>query len=321
MNVDKPKETIVVALGGNAISVPNEEGSIPQQFARMRVTAKHLADAIERGFHLVLTHGNGPQVGNILRRVEIASSELYPIPLEVCVADTQAGMGYMIAQCLMNELRQRGITQSVTTLVTTVLVDQQDPAFKNPSKPIGPRMNFADAQLHQQRDGWELAEVEPKQFRRIVPSPAPLEILELGTIQRLVSECQLIVCCGGGGIPVCKIEDGSQQGAGAVVDKDHTSALLAAAINASRLFILTAVPQVYANFNTPNQESLAELTVVQAKQHLDDGQFGAGSMLPKIEAALAFLKSSPRADASVVITSAKHLVDAIDGQAGTWIHR
>ena len=310
-----------MALGGNAISVPSEEGSIPQQFARSRETAKHLADAIERGFHLILTHGNGPQVGNILRRVEIASPELYAIPLEVCVADTQAGMGYMIAQCLTNELRQRGIKRSVTTLVTTVLVDREDPAFKNPTKPIGPRMCLEDAQLHQQRDGWNTAEVEPNQFRRIVPSPTPLAILELGTIQRLVRERQLVVCCGGGGIPVYETEDGSQQGAGAVVDKDYTSALLAALIDVSRLFILTAVPQVYANYNTPNQEPLSDLTAVQAKRYLDDGQFGAGSMSPKIEAALEFLKTSPQSDASVVITSAEHLVDAIAGQAGTCIHR
>jgi carbamate kinase len=319
--LDQPQESIVVALGGNAISVPSEEGSIPQQFARSRETAKHLADAIERGFHLILTHGNGPQVGNILRRVEIASPELYAIPLEVCVADTQAGMGYMIAQCLTNELRQRGIKRSITTLVTTVLVDREDPAFKNPTKPIGPRMCLEDAQLHQQRDGWNTAEVEPNQFRRIVPSPTPLAILELGTIQRLVRERQLIVCCGGGGIPVYETEDGSQQGAGAVVDKDYTSALLAALIDVSRLFILTAVPQVYANYNTPNQEPLSDLTAVQAKRYLDDGQFGAGSMSPKIEAALEFLKTSPQSDASVVITSAEHLVDAIDGQAGTCIHR
>jgi carbamate kinase len=319
--VEKSQESIVVALGGNAISVPSEEGSIPQQFARSRETAKHLADAIERGFHLILTHGNGPQVGNILRRVEIASPELYAIPLEVCVADTQAGMGYMIAQCLTNELRQRGIKRSVTTLVTTVLVDREDPAFKNPTKPIGSRMCLEDAQLHQQRDGWNTAEVEPNQFRRIVPSPTPLAILELGTIQRLVRERQLIVCCGGGGIPVYETEDGSQQGAGAVIDKDYTSALLAALIDVSRLFILTAVPRVYANYNTPNQEPLSDLTAVQAKRYLDDGQFGAGSMSPKIEAALEFLKTSPQSDASVVITSAEHLVDAIDGQAGTCIHR
>ena len=319
--MDKPQETIVIALGGNAISVPNEEGSIPQQFARMRVTAKHLADAIERGFHLVLTHGNGPQVGNILRRVEIASSELYPIPLEVCVADTQAGMGYMISQCLMNELHARGIEQTVTTVVTTVLVDRDDSAFQNPTKPIGPRMGKEDAQIHKERDGWEIAEVESNLFRRIVPSPTPRAILELDTIRYLVGERQLIVCCGGGGIPVFETSDGLQQGAGAVVDKDLTSALLAAAIDVSRMIILAPVPEVYLYYNSSNQESLSDLSIAQANKHIDDGQFAAGSMLPKIEAALRFLNDSRREDAHVVITNAEHLVEALEGKAGTCIHR
>jgi len=317
---DSP-ETLVVALGGNAISRPGEQGTIEEQFDQMRRSARVLCDAIEAGYRLVVTHGNGPQVGNVLRRVEIASPQLHPIPLEVCVADTQAGMGYMIAQCLINELHQRGSDRAITTIVTTVRVDRDDPAFVAPSKPIGPRMSESDALARQQHDGWQVRQVEEGYYRRIVPSPHPVEILELSAIRRMIDADELIICCGGGGIPVFRDTDGRLQGAAAVIDKDLTSALLASQLGASTLVLLTAVDYVYLNFGTPQQRPLRELHVKQAVEHLAEGQFAAGSMRPKIEAAIEFLAHSQPGQQSALIAHLDQLPEALAGHGGTRIVR
>ena len=312
---------MVVALGGNAISAPGEQGTIEQQFAQSQKTARVLCDAIGDGYQLVITHGNGPQVGNVLRRVEIASRELYPIPLDVCVADTQAGMGYMIAQSIMNELKDRQQLIDVTTLVTTVEVDREDQAFEVPTKPIGPRLSEADALSHQQQDDWKIVRTNENVYRRVVPCPKPRQILELPTIRRLVDAGELVICCGGGGIPVYRDDRGRFTGAAAVIDKDFTSALLARELGILRLVLLTGIDHVYLNFNSPAQQPLEEITTMQARQYLDEGQFASGSMAPKIEAAIDFLNHCGDAGAVVVITNLFKLPAALAGESGTRIVR
>ena len=312
-------QRIVVALGGNAISAPGEEGTIYEQFANSQQTARLLGDAIQAGYSLVITHGNGPQVGSVLRRSEIASSELYPIPLEVCVADTQAGMGYMIAQSLTNEFHKRGEMIEITTLVTTVEVDRHDPAFDSPAKPIGPRFNRSVATSRELKNGWHVVKIKEDVYRRVVPSPKPKCILALPTIRRLVEAGELVICCGGGGIPVTRNEKGLLEGSAAVIDKDLTTAMLASELGLSTMVILTGVEQVYLNFNKPDQQALEQITVAQAQQHLDDGQFAAGSMAPKIEAAISFLKDASNPKALVIIAELSQLTAALARKTGTRI--
>ena len=322
------RRPIVIALGGNAISAPGERGDIDQQFAHMSDTAEYLARAVEKGLHIVLTHGNGPQVGNVLRRAEIASQELYPLPLEVCVADTQAGMGYMIGQCMTNALQKRSIERDITTLVTTVLVDRDDPAFSDPTKPIGPVMTREQAVTHQTIDGWVITPVADGLYRRIVPSPMPRRIMEIRTIQRLVEDGQLVICCGGGGVPVVQDADddsfpGCFRGAAAVIDKDRTSALLAKQLNAKQLIILTAVDRVCLNYGKTNQQPLDRITIDEAKRYLEQRHFAEGSMQPKMEAAIDFVETSPdHAPGNVaVIGKLSELDGVLAGQNGTRITR
>lgn len=315
------RKRIVVALGGNAISAPGKAGTIDEQFAQVSETAEVLCDAIERGFQLVVTHGNGPQVGNILRRVEIARSELYPIPLEVCVADTQAGMGYMIAQCLSNVLNQRNLTCDVTAVVTTVLVDPNDPAFQSANKAIGPGLTAAQAEAHRAKDGWEVRDEGAGRFRRVVPSPLPRKIIELPAIDRLVESGQIVVCCGGGGIPVAVDSLGRVRGVAAVIDKDRTTGLLARHLEAPALVILTAVEYACVNFGKPDERRLEQLSADEAQRYLDAGHFGAGSMRPKIETATDFVRHSPHDDAVAIIAHVNRFADAIDGKSGTRIVR
>ena len=316
-----PPQPLVIALGGNAISIPGEQGTIDEQFAHTRHTARILVDAILAGYRPILTHGNGPQVGNILRRVELARHELYTIPLELCVADTQAGMGYMIAQCLMNELTERQVPAPVTAVVTSVVVDPQDPAFENPTKPIGPRLVRSVAEAHRDNDGWQIREFEDGSYRRIVSSPAPQEILELATIRRLADADGLVVCCGGGGIPVCRDAAGQLTGAAAVIDKDRTSALLARNLGVSLLVILTGVEQVLLNFGQANETPLGELTVATASEYLAAGHFGSGSMRPKVEAALDFVTHSSQPHPVALIGHLDHLSEILAGSHGTRITR
>jgi len=319
MNVLPQK--LVIALGGNAISVPGEQGTIEEQFEHTQQTARILAKAILQGYRPILTHGNGPQVGNILRRVEIAKSELHTIPLEVCVADTQAGMGYMIAQCLMNELVNLERHQQVTAIVTTVLVDRDDPAFGVPTKPIGPRMVQSVAEGHRDNDGWHIKEYEDGVYRRIVSSPRPVEILELPAIRQLVEADELVVCCGGGGIPVCRNEVGHTIGVPAVIDKDLTTALLARELDVSTMVILTGVEQVCLNFGKPNEQRLESMTLEEAKRYLVEGHFGTGSMRPKVEAAVDFLEHSTAEAPVAIIGHLVKLTEILAGASGTRITR
>jgi carbamate kinase len=312
---------LVVALGGNAISAPGKVGDIDEQFAQVSESAEVLCDAIERGYQLIVTHGNGPQVGNILRRVEIARSELYPIPLEVCVADTQAGMGYMIAQCLSNAMNRRHLTCDVTAIVTTVLVDADDPAFQDANKAIGPVLTAAQAESHRTKDGWQIRDEGGGRFRRVVPSPVPRKIIEMPAIERLVDAGQIVVCCGGGGIPVAVDSMGRVRGVAAVIDKDRTTGLLARQLEAPTLVILTAVDYACVNFGKPDQRCLEQITAEEAENYLQLGHFGAGSMRPKIETAIDFVRRSTHADAMGVIAHVNHFADALDGRTGTRIVR
>jgi carbamate kinase len=315
------RKRLVVALGGNAISAPGKIGDIAEQFAQVSETAEVLCDAIERGYQLIVTHGNGPQVGNVLRRVELARSELYPIPLEVCVADTQAGMGYMIAQCLSNAMNRRNLTCDVTAVVTTVLVDADDPAFLNPDKAIGPALTADDAETHRTKDGWQVRDEGNGRFRRVVPSPLPRKIIELPAIERLVDAGQIVVCCGGGGIPVAVDSNGRVRGVAAVIDKDRTTGLLARYIHAPTLVILTAVEYACLDYGKPNEQRLESITADEAEKYLLAGQFGAGSMRPKIETAIDFVRRSPDAGATAIIAHVNRFADALDGNSGTRIVR
>lgn len=314
------RNRLVVALGGNAISPPGKVGTIDEQFEQGSRTAEYLCDAIEHGYQLIVTHGNGPQVGNILRRVELASTELYPIPLEVCVADTQAGMGYMISQCLANAMGRRHLTQDVTAVVTTVLVDEADPAFDRPTKPIGPPLSAEQAENHRTKDGWH---VEPigGHFRRVVPSPLPKKIIELPAIRQLIDAGQIVVCGGGGGVPVFVDSGGIIHGAAAVIDKDRTSGLLAHQLDVRTLVILTTVENAYVNFGTPAQAPLEMLSAAEAERHVQDGQFAAGSMRPKIETAIQFVTGSSHDDAVAIIARLDQLTDALAEKCGTRIVR
>lgn len=312
---------IVVALGGNAISPPGRENDIAAQFAHTRETAVQLVDILADGHRLIITHGNGPQVGKILRRVEIAAHEVYPIDLGLCVADSQAGMGYMICQCLTNELLKRKLNARACTLVTTVLVDANDPALDNPAKPIGSFHSPEKARVHQDRDGWIMKEFPGRGFRRVVPSPRPLAIQELPQIKCLFDAGELIVAVGGGGIPVVRRPDATLEGIEAVIDKDLSAALLAVGLDADTLAIVTNVDQVCLNFGQQDETPLQRLTLAQARKHLADGQFPPGSMGPKIEAAINFLQASPHPDPSVIVVSIEGLGRALAGQTGTRVMR
>ncbi len=310
---------ILVAIGGNALVGVGGIGNIAEQFARSRVVSKPLADLIEQGWQLILTHGNGPQVGSVMRRVEIASKEIYPIDLGLAVADTQAGMGYMITQTLRNELRRRGNKQLCVAIITTVIVDRDDPALEKPSKPIGFFMDEATARQHEKVDGWKVVDDAGRGWRRVVPSPRPLSVGQMSTIKRLLDGGDVVVAGGGGGIPVIEDDNGDYQGIEAVVDKDFTSAIIAAETQADVLALVTSIESVYVNYRKPDQEALRRTNVAKIKQYIREGQFAPGSMLPKIQAAVQFLETRNHPQARAVIADLDMLSAALAGQTGTTI--
>ena len=311
---------IVVALGGNAISRPGDVGDIPQQFKNTSYTARYLADLVEHGYQLLITHGNGPQVGAALRRVELAAQEVYPLPLDICGADTQGGMGYMIAQCFNNELRRRGIEITANTIITSVEVDRNDPEFRKPTKPIGTFYTTEDAERMQREYGWKMVRAQRNgKYRRVVPSPVPRRIIEAKLIRECIAAGDLIVAGGGGGVPITRNEDGSFVGVEGVIDKDRTSALLAREIGAATFIIATGVSKVALNFGAPEERPLDRMTLSEAKHYVAEGQFPAGSMGPKIEAAVDFLTHVQSPGACVIICDLEHVMDAINGRDGTWI--
>jgi carbamate kinase len=306
----------VVALGGNALIADPRHQSFEDQASRMRMTAVHIADMLEAGWDLILTHGNGPQVGYCLLSSELASSVVDETPMEVCVADTQGSLGYLIQQGLRNELRGRGIGKQIVTVVTQVLVDANDPAFQHPTKPVGSWYGEEEARRLASERGWQVAEDAGRGWRRVVPSPRPQEILEVEAIQTLARSGFIVIGAGGGGIPVVCDEAGELRGVAAVIDKDHASALLGVRTKADLLLISTGVERVAIHFRTPQQRDLSEITVAEAERYLSEGHFAAGSMQPKIEASIKFVRETGK---PAVITSPEAMGRALKGETGTRI--
>lgn len=306
---------IVVALGGNALGQSPEE-----QLELVKGTAKSLVSLIQKGYEVVISHGNGPQVGSINLGLNYAAENgqgpAFPFP--ECGAMSQAYIGYQLQESLLNELHSLNIDKQVVTLVTQVEVAGDDQAFNNPTKPIGLFYTKEQAEQTTQEKGYKFVEDSGRGYRRVVPSPMPINIVELDSIETLIKHGTLVIAAGGGGIPVVK-EEGNYKGVDAVIDKDKTSALLAAHLKSDQLIILTAVDYVYINYGKDNQEALGEVTVDEMNQHIADGQFAKGSMLPKVEAALQFIEKNP--EGSVLITSLEDLGDALDGKIGTLIKK
>ncbi|MHA7844859.1 carbamate kinase [Serratia sp. D1N4] len=315
------KPLAVVAVGGNALIQNDRQNSIPDQYQAVMETVGHVVEMIEAGWDLVLTHGNGPQVGFILRRSELAAEEVAPVPLDYAVGDTQGAIGYMFQKALNNELQRRGIQRPVVALVTQTLVSIDDPAFQHPSKPVGAFFDQKTALERQQKLGWTVMEDAGRGWRRTVPSPEPLEIIEREVIGQLLAQGCIVIACGGGGIPVIRDEHQQLQGVEAVIDKDLASALLAEQLGADLLMIPTGVEQVAINFGTPQQQWLDTLSIEQAQELLQQGQFGAGSMQPKVEAILGFVTRSQQQgkNGQGLITSPQAIKAALNHQTGTWI--
>lgn len=313
------RSLIVAALGGNAISRPDEKGDVDEQFANSRLTAGALADLVQEGHQLVITHGNGPQIGNFLLRNEAAAGVIYPLPMEVAVAHVQGGMGYMIAQTLMNELAGRGNNAVITTIITNVLVDRDDPSFRDPTKPIGRVLTKDEAERLVREEGWMIKEMAPGRYRRVVPSPYPKRIMEIENIRHAVEAGGLLVVCGGGGIPVVRDPKKGFCGLAAVIDKDLASALLAAELSADVMLVLTNVDRVSINFGKPDEQPIDHMTVEQAQRWLDEGQFAPGSMGPKVQGAIGFLSRVANENARVIIGPLDRATDALAGRIGTCI--
>ena len=309
-----PGQLIVVAAGGNSLIQDETKQTVPDQYAAVERTCCQLSALLEAGNRLVITHGNGPQVGFIMRRGELAAHELHLVPFDSCGADTQGAIGYQIQLAMYNCMRDWPERRQVATVVTQVLVDGDDPAFAKPSKPIGSFMDEATATARCEQYGWDVVEDAGRGFRRVVPSPAPHEIIELDAIKALLAQGFVVVAAGGGGIPVKKNPDGSLTGVEAVIDKDFASALLAEQIGADLLLISTAVDQVCLNFGKPEQVAIARMTVAEAESHIAAGQFAPGSMLPKIRASVQFVRATGKA---ALITTPANLGRAIAGETGT----
>lgn len=309
-------ETIVIALGGNSIIPAGSKGTIAEQFAVTRQSMLGVARLVRQGYRVVITHGNGPVVGNILLRNEMARGVVPAMPLGICVADSAGGMGYMIQQCLHNMLQKLGVRREVATVVTQVIVDRTDPAFSNPTKPIGPFYSAADAEERRRQEGWNIVEDAGRGYRRVVASPRPMDVVESNAIAALVHAGIIVIAVGGGGCPAYRLPGGWLEGAEAVIDKDLASAVLAERIKADRIIIITAVPKVYRAFGTPSQTGVDRMTAGEARRLLEARQFPPGSMGPKIEAALRFLE---RGGKEVIITSPELVDAALEPGIGTHI--
>lgn len=301
-------------MGGNALIKDSAHQTIPDQYQAVVETSRYLTDLIEEGMNVVLTHGNGPQVGFIMLRSELAREHVHPIPLDVAVADTQGAIGYHFQQCLNNEFRRRDMTRLAVTVVTTVVVDPADPAFQAPTKPVGVFMSEETARFRQQHDGWVVMEDAGRGWRRVVASPQPHAILELDAILNLVSQGFTLVACGGGGIPVIEGDNGDYRGVAAVIDKDLASSLLARQMKADVFLVSTGVETVFLNWGKPEQVELRRVTVSEARRYLAEGHFKPGSMKPKVEAVLAFLEGGGR---RAIITNPANMGRAVRGETGT----
>ena len=315
------RKLAVVAIGGNSLIKDSKHQSVEDQEMALRETACHIADMVEQGWDIAIGHGNGPQVGFVLRRSEIAAKieGMHEVPLDVCGADTQGAIGYELQQALQNELYHRGIKKRCATIITQVLVDQNDPAFKNPTKPIGGFMDLAEATRRKNEMGWSVVEDAGRGWRRVVPSPQPQEIVEQITIEAVLKQGVIAITVGGGGIPVIDVGDGEYRGTAAVIDKDFASSLLAREVKADLFLIATAVEKVALNFGKPNQQFIDKMTLAEAKQYLADGtHFAKGSMAPKIQAIIWFLEAGGK---HAIITNPENLGRALRGETGTHIYR
>ncbi len=309
-------KTAVVALGGNAITLPDEEDTIANQFRNTRSSLDGVVELARNGYKLVLTHGNGPQVGNAILRVELARGKAPILPLGICVADTEGGMGYMIEQSLQNRFKQEKISRPVVTLITQVLVDEKDPQIQNPTKFIGQFYSEEEAQRFARERHWVVKKDANRGWRRVVPSPIPISIINAETVKTLVNAGTIVIAAGGGGVPAYLDNRGLLEGLDAVVDKDLASAVLAREIGAEILIILTSVDKVAKNFGTERQELLDIIPVGEAERLLAEGQFPPGSMGPKIQAAINFIRNGGK---EVIITSFNNTGKALKGKAGTRI--
>lgn len=308
-------KTAVVAIGGNSLILDKTKTEVKYQWEAVYETAQHVVEMIQEGWRVVITHGNGPQVGYILRRNELAAHEVHTTPMDVIGADTQGSIGYMLQQALDNLLRQSGIRRGVATVVTQTLVDRNDPAFQNPNKPIGGFMTEEQGKRFID-DGWTVVEDAGRGYRRVVASPNPVEIIELDAINALVERHFIVICVGGGGIPVIRDEQGYLRGVNAVIDKDRGTSLLAAGLKADMFMISTAVEKVAINFGKPNQQWLGRATAAEIRDYMAQGHFAPGSMYPKMEAILAFLeKGGPQA----IVTNPDNIARALKGETGTLI--
>ena len=305
----------VIAIGGNSLIPDAQHQTVQDQYEAAGETDEHIATLVEDGWDVAITHGNGPQVGFILRRSELASNELHEVPLDYCGADTQGAIGYMLQQNLINDFRQKGIDKNVATVVTQVEVAADDPAFANPSKPIGSFMGEDQAQLRITEDGWDCVEDAGRGWRRVVASPHPRRIVELDVIRQLLYAGNVVIAVGGGGIPVVSNENGDLEGVAAVIDKDLASALLASKVGADLLLISTAVEHCALNFGTPDEQSLDAMTVAEARAYLEEGtHFAEGSMAPKIRAVIQYLENGGK---EAIITNPENIERAVAGETGT----
>lgn len=301
-------------MGGHAFMRPGERGTIEDHERNADAIAAHLMTLVERGYHLVVTHGNGPQVGSLLLQQEIAREEVPPMPLDVLVAMTEGSLGYILQQSLLNHLRRREIRRYVVTVVTQVLVDENDPAFREPTKPIGPFLTREEAQRRRDTLGWRIEEDAGRGWRRLVPSPRPVRVVQRDMIRDAARAGHIVIASGGGGVPIHRTADGRYEGVEAVIDKDLTSSVLASDIGAALLVILTNVPHVYVDFGRAGQRPLGAVTLDEIERLHAEGHFPPGSMGPKVEAVIGFLRSGGR---RAVITSPESLGPAIEGRAGT----
>ncbi|MGW8142865.1 MAG: carbamate kinase [Anaerolineales bacterium] len=313
------RKIAVVAIGGNSLIKDKQHQTVEDQYDAAKETAHHIAEMIEAGWDVVIGHGNGPQVGFILRRSEIAHKVegMHELPLDVCGADSQGAIGYALQQNLQNELTQREISKPVSTVITQVLVDKDDPAFKSPSKPIGSFMDQAEAQSRAEDMGWDVVEDAGRGWRRVVASPLPVEVVEFASIKALVDAGSVVIAVGGGGIPVIDVGNRQFKGTAAVIDKDFASSLLAQLLDADLLLISTAVEKVALNFGKPNQEWVDHMTVAEVKQYLSEGShFAKGSMEPKMKAIVWFLESGGK---QAIVTDPENIGRALKGETGTLI--
>lgn len=308
---------VVVAIGGNSLITDPEHQTVEDQYLAAAETDHHIAGLVAEGWDVVITHGNGPQIGFILRRSDLAAHELHEVPLDVCGADTQGAIGYLLQQNLFNDFERMGIDKGVVTVVTQVEVDPDDPAFSSPSKPIGSFLTTDEARRRRDEEGWDIVEDANRGWRRVVASPLPVRIVEIDAIRTLIDSGFVVVAVGGGGLPVTAGPEGALKGVPAVIDKDRASAMLASEIDADLLLISTSVDQVALNFGRPDQEWISEMTLEEAKGYLAEGtHFLEGSMKPKIEAVINFLEAGGR---EAIITSPPNIELALHGQTGTRI--